>query len=205
MPGLASINIINASSDIPSTSVSFVIPAIPFYKQQALVNFGSSGEYGEPEGAVPLTLISSSDTTHYIFQNNLNLVSGGLYSFYIFGNVPNVQTMLIRDHIPVHRDSVSGVRFVNLSPDAGSVNVTLQGGTTNDFSSIAYKSITDFKSYTNTSSVVNNGGYTFQVTDAAGNVLTTFNWSPQVFQNNTLVIGGSEAQGNVQIFQVNNY
>jgi hypothetical protein len=205
VPAAVAVNIINASSDLPSISVNFTLVPIQYYQQSAILGYGSSTEFSEPTGVVPLTLISSTDTLHHFFQGNLTLNSGGIYSLYIYGSLPKIDTLLLRDNIPVHRDSTCGIRFINLSSDSGPVSVDIQGGTTVDFSGIAFKNITAFKTYPVTAAIKNNGGYTFEVKDAAGNILTTVSWNFKIFQNNTLVISGSKANSTVQVIQVNNY
>jgi hypothetical protein len=205
-PALTALNIINASPDVPTLAINFTAAPIPFYLQQAKANYASYLEYGEPSGNVPLVLVSSADTTGHIYQNTLNLSPGQVHSLYVYGTAPNVSTLLLPDsNVPILKDSVSGARIINLSPDAGPVNVSIQGNGTNDFTSVAFKSITAFKNISNTSVVKNNGGYNVQVTDASGNLLNTFNWNPTVFQNYTLVIGGSSSKQNVQGFAVSNY
>ena len=59
--------------------------------------------------------------------------------------------------------------------------------------------------YSAVSNILNNGGYIFNVTDASGNVLATFNWNPTEFRDNTLVITGLVGNGTVNVFPVNNF
>ncbi|HTD42520.1 MAG TPA: DUF4397 domain-containing protein [Mucilaginibacter sp.] len=205
IPSTAALNVINASSDIPSVAVNFTLSPISFYKQNAILSYGSSSDYPQSAGIVPLTLVSSIDTTHNIFQGNLNLAAGGIYSLYLYGSLPKIDTLFLKDNIPVHQDSTCGIRFINLSSDSGPISVDVQGGTTVDFSSIAFKYITAFKTYPVTAAIKNNGGYIFEVKDATGNILTTVSWNFKIFQNNTLVISGSKARSTMQVIQVNNY
>lgn len=205
IPTTAALNIINASSDIPSLSVNFTLSPIPFYKQQGLLSYGSSIEYGQPSGIVPLTLVSATDTSNHLFQGNLNLAAGGIYSLYLYGSLPKIDTLFLKDVIPVHQDSTIGVRFINLSGDSGPVSVDVQGGASVDFTNVAFKKLTAFRSYPFTAAIMNNGGYTFEVKDAGGNILTSFSANLKIFQNTTMVVCGSKANSNVEVIQINNY
>lgn len=206
VPTVAALNIINASADLTKLTVNFTQSPVPFYKQLAQIGYGASAEYSEPTGTVPITLISSADTLHHFFQGTLHLAPGDIYSLYVYGKLPSIDTLLLKDNnIPIHKDSTCGVRFINLSTDSGPLSVNVQGSSTVDFTNIAFKNITVFKTYPLTTATINNGGYTFEVKDAGGNVLTTFSWSFKIFQNNTVVVTGSKASNSVQVIQVNNY
>lgn len=202
--GLSSLNVINANADISSLTVNFTITPIPFYQQQAILSYGSGIEYGNPGGSLPLTLISTADTLHHLFQASLNLPPGSIHSLYIAGTLQHIDTVFMQDNIPPHTDSTSGARFINLSTDSGPVSINLQGAATTEFSGLAYKKITAFKSYSAVNNITTNGGYTYEVRDASNGVLTTFNWNPVVFKNYTLVISGNSNAG-VQVFAVNNF
>jgi hypothetical protein len=205
-PVIASLTIVNGATDVANLAVNFAPAGLVYAHNQTFISSMSFMEFGLTAGANTLNLISSADTTQNLYHGTLNLVTGGVYSFYVAGEAPNYQTILMQDNIPIYPDSAAGVRFINLSPDSQPLNVTLQGSTGNVFSSLTYKKITAFKKYTATSSIVNNGGYNFNVTDATGNVLTTFDWVPMVFnESNTLVITGSYINGTLSVFEVNNF
>jgi hypothetical protein len=213
-PTLSSLNIINASQDVPALSVNFTFNPIAYSKwlgpNQSPFIYGSNLQFGNPSGNLPLELISLQDTLHSFYKSTLNLKAGGVYSLYIIGqNQP--ETMFLEDHIPAYQDSTSGVRFINLSPDSQPVTINLVGNSSNqtEFTSLAYKQISNFKAYPAKSDFIANG-YAFEVRDAAtGNLLTTFTWYIKPFFCNTLVFYGLENDntGNfpINVFQVNHY
>lgn len=205
VPESAAVNVVNASPDLTPMTVNFTLTPAPYYQQAAVLGFGGTAEYSQPAGTVPITVVSGNDTTHHVFQGYLKLAGGHIYSFYVYGNLPNVDTLFLEDHIPVHKDSVSAVRFINLSPDSGPVSINVQGSATSDFQGIAFKNITAFKTYPATGTQKNNNPYTFEIRDASGTLLTTGYWNFQFFQNNTMVISGSKSNNTVQVTQVNNY
>jgi hypothetical protein len=207
VPSNSAINIINASTDIPTAAVTFANNPIPYYQQQALVNYSSSLEFGKPAGALPISLVSSTDTTHTFFSGNLNLAPGKIYSLYLCGTLPKPDTLLFQDNIPFRTDSTSGLRIINLSPDSGPLSVNLAGGATADFNPLAYKKISAFKGYPVTQAIINNGGYNYEVRDASNNVVAAFSWNNNLlpFKNYTMVISGLMANNSLQVFQVNNF
>ena len=204
-PSNASLTVVNGTIDVPNMALNFSPLGLPYAQNKTFISSASSFEMGVTAGVNTVNLLSSVDSST-IYHSTINLTTSKIYSLYIAGQAPNYTTVLLEDNIPIYPDSAAGVRFINLSPDSQPLNVTLQGASGVVFSTLAYKKITAFKKYTATSGIVNNGGYNFNVTDASGNVLTTFNWIPMVFnESNTLVITGSYINGSISVFQVNNF
>jgi hypothetical protein len=207
--GAAALNIIDAGINLPTLYISFADTAGNYYLNQAQISYGSSIEYGNPAGILPLTLIAVNDTLKPAWRSTLNLKVGGIYSLYLsgLGGVPD--TLFLRDTIPTYSDSSVGARFINLSSGGGPISVNFQGNypNQNEFSDLGYQQITPFKTYSGLSSV--GGAYNFEIRDqASGNLLCTFQWNFTIFKNNTLVICGSEAQNSstpISVFAVNNF
>lgn len=206
--GLTSLNIINAEAGIPSIYVYLTLSDSAFYLQQSALQYGSCVEYGIPSGTSPLTLINSIDTTKTLLQADLHVTTGGIYSLYLSGQYPNVDTLLRQDSIPVNIDSVAGLRFINLSSGSQAMTVNLQGNPSSqtEFSGLGYKMISSFRTYPDTSGITS---YIFEVRDqASGNLLFTFTWNFTLYRNNTIVIDGSEDPTSLTPiggFQVNNF
>lgn len=202
----SSLNIVNASVDASSVALNFSPTGFAFYQNKTFVYNQSGIEFGLPSGSNTFNLISSADTSKPFFSGKLNLVTGGIYSFYVSGQVSHYDTLFMKDNIPYYgADSVAGARFINLASDSQPLSINMVGSATPDFTGISYKKITSFKKYPATMDVINNGGYNYEIRDASGNVLTSFNWSPATFKNNTLVITGLVADGSISVFPVNNY
>jgi hypothetical protein len=107
-----------------------------------------------------------------------------------------------------YSDSISGVRFINLSQGSKPISINLQGNlpAQAEISGLAYKQVSVFKTYPDTNGI---SSYNFEIRDqASGNLLTTFSWNFTLFKNNTLVITGSEDPSigtPVNVFPVNNF
>jgi hypothetical protein len=203
--GLASLNLINADPNLASAYIYFTNTDTAFYAEQSMVSYGSSIEYGLAAGSNPVAIYNTQDTIKPAFKGDFTLKPGGMYSFYLCGTGEMPDTLFMQDVIPVQPDSTAGARFVDLCTDCGQVNVTLQGNSQPDFPNLTYKQVAAFKSYSANSAVLNNGGYTYVITDGLGNQVASFNWNPPIFKNNTLVICGVDSLASVEVFSVNNY
>jgi hypothetical protein len=203
----ASLTIVNAVKGAPYVYLNFSATNFKYAQEKTGINYNSSLEFGLPSGTSPFNIVSPTDTSGTIFHGTLNLVIGGIYSLYLAGSPTQTDTVLMKDNIPYYAatDSVAGARFINLCADSPPLSVSQQGGTSNDFSGIAYKKISAFKQYSAVAAVTKIGGYTYNITDSGGHVLTTFQWNPAVYRNYTLVVSGLVSDGSISVFAVNNF
>jgi hypothetical protein len=81
------------------------------------------------------------------FYNSSKMTNNGeIYSAFLHGKLPDVETIWIKDSIPAYYlDSSIGVRVINLSPNSAPIDITLASSPTNKlFASVGYKKLTDF-------------------------------------------------------------
>lgn len=203
--GIASLNLVNATVDQSSVYVYLTETDTAFYAHYGVLNYASYLEYGVPSGDVPLTVVNTADTTQALLRTKLQFQAGGMYTLYLVGQSQKLDTIWVQEAFPVHHDTVTGLRVLNLSPDGGPISMNQSGSDQPEFTGLGYKSSTAFKEYMATPDIINNGGYNFEFKDEAGNVLATYNWyDMQAFKNQTLVICGTLVSG-IQVFEINNF
>lgn len=228
---LASLNVVNAlPTSTPLILVqgstapvkSYIIPGDP--SSGSSRNFTNVGALSYASIAV-LSPNAGSDTLYAVQQNTdtstiggkvpifmfngvLNLSAGGLYSLFITGKDTTAPDyLLVRDTVPLHTDSTTGIRFVNLSTNSSPVSVDIRGQANgSEVSSLSYKAITGFKSYAATSAI---SRYTFEFRDmASGNLLASYTLTgvntiaPTIpntvlFRNLTIALIGQPSGGTV--------
>jgi len=223
----SSLTVINALIDTGSASIQL----LPNFQSNVTINYNAANAYGASiptgyfieyssySGNVPLSLANYPDTAHIIYNLNLNLPIYSIHSLFLTGTITNPDYLLTTDKLPIHKDSTTGIRFVNLSTGSSPVSVDIQGDANgSEVASLVYKGITDFKTYAANSSA---NDYTFEFRDAAsGTLLANYtmpsfnpvdnngNPSQYLFKNVTIVLfglpngSGSAAQ---QTMLVNNY
>ena len=209
--GTAGVNVVNAAIGNPAITVAFSDTIVPYHTNVAPIAYGSSVEYGVSAGKPPLTILSSADTTTPFFQQQMDLKAGGVYSLFVMASGSSKQqsdVLLTQDTIPFYTDSLSGVRFVDLSFDAPNINVNIKGNypSTNEVTGLSYKQITSFKSYPLTKTIKS---YIFEIRNqSTGALLKSFTWKMSIYRCNTIVIAGSVNPANgapLSAFQINNY
>ncbi len=211
--GIASFTIINAvqGSDPFIADPNGADSVAAYFSTTPQIGYGASQEYSLVSGNIPLVVYDIADTVNAVFRNTLSLKGNNIYSLFLAGvyssNAQNKpDTVLNIDQIPYYgNDSSAGVRFINLSPDSKPISINLAGnpGSQTEFSSLGYKQISAFKTYSAASGV--GGSYNFEIRDqASDSLLTTYSWNYILQKNNTIVISGLESNG-LNLFSVNNY
>jgi len=203
---LASLNLINVSVILGPVKAKLTDKEGLYSLITATVPYNGYAVYGiTASRSVPITVVSSTDTTNTVFNSELKFNDGDIYSLFLTGQIGNVETIMIKENIPAFSDSLCGVRFINLSYNSNPVNITL---TTTpevaEFSNLTYKQISDFKTYPALST---NVSYSFQVRDAVtSNLLASFTLPTPRFRAVTLtltgVAGGSPA---LSVIRINHY
>jgi hypothetical protein len=219
-PLLASVNVINGAVDQPSVLVNNYGTTIDYSKLTNDLYFKSSTSFGIPSGKLPFEVVSGDGTDKVLYQDNLDLKPSKMYSLFIAGNASKRDNFLFEETtVPRYKDSLCGVRVINLSADGPAINVTVVNTPDKiEFSEVSYGKKSDFKSFPLDAKAQSNG-LGFQIRDAVTNkVLTTYNlknsgslsYSSVRFKSMTLVVTGSlSAKRNTDqyytVFAVRNY
>ena len=225
-PGTASLTLINA---VPGSSPSLVTnfsnqEPISWYNGALKILYGTwnpTYQKGAYSGDQALTIYHYPDTGAHstpLFNLTLHLQPGTIHTLFLTGTMSAPDTLFTTDQPPYHppSDSSMGIRFVNLSPGSAPISVNITGGAYgSEVSSLPYKGITDFISYSATADVSH---YNFEIRDAASGTLigsldvTGVNypinsWSPNIrrYRNFTLaLLGLPEDPSTLKIILIDN-
>ena len=208
-PELTSVNIVHAMVNAPAIKVNPTGSNITYITYTDSIKFGSAKVYSLKAGTeAPVTIVSTADTTKPLFTATLPTGPGEMYSLFLAGQYPQADTVWVRDELNNYKDSLIGVRFINLSPNSSGVKVNIKGNATQyEATDLRYKQITAFKQYAAKSA---NTNYQFEVRDAVTNtLLTSFTLAYTRFHNHTLVIKGlsdvTTGTNAISVFSVSPY
>lgn len=171
----ASLNLINAvPGSTPSLVTNFNGPTpITGYLTALKLVYGTIDRNSlglSLSGQQKLAVYLYPDTTVHstpLFNMDLNLQPGNIYSLFLTGTMTDPDTLLTKDVVPYYpvSDSSLGIRFVNLSAGSAPVSVNITGAANgSETGSLSYKAITGFKKYAATADV---SQYNFEFRDAA--------------------------------------
>jgi hypothetical protein len=195
----ATLNTVNAiAAPDAELKVNFTGQQIAYSTVQTLAFYTYDGvfvngllTYSIPaEREIPLKVVSSHDTTAIIFNQAAQFSKGSSHTLFLTGTLQQPEGILVDDALPVHQDSTVGIRFINLSPDAGAFSVNLSGAAPGStVANLDYKSYTDFILFPATAQ---NEYYLFEIRDSVtGNLVTELFFDVARMRNETVMIRGS--------------
>lgn len=162
---LAGVNFIQASPDAPLINV---------YSNSALVNglplaYGANTEYLSLNAGLDTTAFFNATTKQKIFSVNINFVNGAAYSLFLANKIGQAEVILLTDTLAKPSPGSTGIRFVNVSPDAPAVDLVIKNGST----LVSNKSFRGFSSFQSIPGDIN---YNLEIHQAGtATVLATLN------------------------------
>jgi len=213
--GSSSLTIVNAVTGSNSLVTNFTgsvgsknASSFIYYSSALQIPYGSFQEIGSYTGRTPLSISDITDTMNSVFYGTLTLPVGSIHTLFMTGTLTTPDSLFTADivpYYPYYGDSLTGVRFVNLSPGSTPVTVDLQGVTDSIpvLSGLSYKTVSAFQPFSANTNAMNNG-YTFEFRDGLGNVLTSTGLNILPFKSQTLALYGNAANG-YAIMAINNY
>jgi hypothetical protein len=211
----ATINLVNAiASPDSDIKMNFTGKKITYSDSKNLGYYNYDGKYSN--GALtfglstgvnhPLNITLARDTTKFIFNQSITCQKGDIYSLFMTGYIDAPTGLLIKDILPQHPDSTTGVRFINLSPNSSSLSVNISGNNNgSEVDNLPYKSYTQFIALPAKLAIEN---YLFEIRDAdTGEQLTAFYYDDIArLKNVTLVIRGSVyGDPGIEVVRINHY
>lgn len=71
--------------------------------------------------------INPFNASNSLIDTTITLADGAFYSVFIVNDLPNVEALTVRDSANAPSDGKAKLRFINLSPDAGSLEIASDG------------------------------------------------------------------------------
>jgi|SRR5688572_8279410 len=87
--------------------------------------------------------VNPFNASNALVDTTVNFVDGGFYSVFIVNNLSNVETLTVRDSASAPAEGKAKIRFINLSPDATSLDVSVNESTPL-FTAQAFKQPSEF-------------------------------------------------------------
>ncbi|MBB5439389.1 hypothetical protein HDC92_003082 [Pedobacter sp. AK017] len=171
---LSSLYVINGTVNLPSVKVNTTGAAFDFSKFNDPIGYGAGKIYSVKAGTVTIMGASSATPAANLFSFTRDFKPQAMYSLYLAGQMPNVETVVNEETYPKYTGEVIAVRVINLMPNSTPLNVTLASTPgVNEFTNIAYKQQSNFKKYAATDATPSDY-FDFQVRDAAGNLISNY-------------------------------
>ena len=176
-PDLAALNVVNASPG--QTAFNFALdnqivngPALTFTDQTGYLSAYSGSRKFD---------VTLGGTTQTVLTDTLNLETDKYYSIFITGQTP-LSTLLTEDDLTAPATGKAKIRFIQLSPDGGSLALGIKGGA-ELFPAQAFRTASEFIS-------VDPGEHVLELSNSGGTALTETNLTVTAGKMYTIWAGG---------------
>lgn len=139
-PPISGLNVIHAS---PTTEkLDFLVGNTKGNRED--LDFGMKmGYFNLYSGISTITAVKKGSTTTLVTDKFTFAPERG-YSLFLIGKVDSLKFLMVKDSLVVPASGKARVRFVNVSPDAPALNLSVAAATTDLFTDKAYKQYSDF-------------------------------------------------------------
>jgi hypothetical protein len=160
---IAGLSIINAAP----TTTPLVVYADNNITTPANFIFGTKVDYLNAYAGSRNFTITKSSSTAAVYSERFTLENQVGYSLFVVDRLENLKFLFLKDDLAAPATGKAKLRFVNLSPDANALSLTIEGKPTAIFTNKAYKEFTSFEQIDAADKV------TFQVKNNATGALET--------------------------------
>ena len=137
---LSSLAIVHAAPGTPELSLH----VDGFRSSVKGLTYGAFINYTEiPDGTSEFA-VTKKDSSRVLVKSSLNLKKGKFYSLFVTDVPAKPAFSLFEDDLTVPAADKANVRFVNMSPDAGSLDLGVTGQTTPVFTNVPFKGASAF-------------------------------------------------------------
>ncbi|WP_129717952.1 DUF4397 domain-containing protein [Pedobacter sp. SYP-B3415] len=88
--------------------------------------------------------VTNRGSSTFLAQNNYSLTPGKFYSAFVINKLSNIDLLVTEDKLVAPASGKARVRFINLSPDAAALDLTITGREGKLATAKAFKEIADF-------------------------------------------------------------
>ena len=161
IPERSYLNITNAS---PTLNTYNVYVGANRANQTGALAFGGNVPYGQYTPGTNSVKFTTASSTESVITKDVNLDANTAYSLFLIDKAPQLDYLLVKDQLGALTSAKTFVRFINLSPNAGTLNLVIKDGSA-VVSDKAYKAGSEFIE-------LEAKAYVFQIKDkTTGNVL----------------------------------
>ncbi|MFI5451613.1 DUF4397 domain-containing protein [Pedobacter sp. UC225_61] len=127
--------------------------------------FGGSTKYGQYTAGTQNIKFTTSGRSESLLTKSISLTPNIYQTFYLIDRPGSLDGLLVTDDVSANSNDKAFIRFINLSPDAPALDLTVTNGTSL-ITGKAYKAASPF-------TTLASGTYSFDLKDGAGSVKAT--------------------------------
>lgn len=125
---ISGLMVVNASPSYGTYNVYINNIVSPVNTKGALPFMGTTAPYINITPGANILKFTTASNTESVYTETTNLDKDKAYSYYLINDRPNLSGLLVQDDLSLTSAEKAFVRFINLSPDAGSLDLAISGG-----------------------------------------------------------------------------
>jgi len=110
----------------------------------AALPFGGRTAYAQYTAGDFSIKVTTANAVDNLLSKTITLADQTAYSYYLIGKTPNLDGLLVTDDLSTYSADKAFVRFINLSPDAPTLDLFVKDATTSLIADKAYKAVSGF-------------------------------------------------------------
>jgi len=110
----------------------------------AALPFGGRTPYAQHAAGDFSIKVTTANAVDNLLNKTITLADQTAYSYYLIGKTPNLDGLLVTDDLSTYSTDKAFVRFINLSPDAPTLDLFVKDATTSLIADKAYKAVSGF-------------------------------------------------------------
>jgi hypothetical protein len=127
-PSISGLMVVNASPSYGTYNVYINNAVSPANTKGALPFLGTISPYFNITPGANILKFTTASNTESVYTETTNLDQDKAYSYFLINDLPSLSGLLVQDDLSLTSAEKAFVRFINLSPDAGSLDLVVSGG-----------------------------------------------------------------------------
>lgn len=130
IPSISGLMVVNAAPNYGTYNVYINNTSAPVNTKGALPFLGSISPYFNITPGANALKFTTASSVESVYTETTNLEADKAYTYFLINDVPNLSGLLLQDDLSLNSAEKAFVRFVNVSPNAGNLDLAIDSGST---------------------------------------------------------------------------
>lgn len=130
VPSISGLMVVNAAPNHGTYNVYINNISQPVNTKGALPFLGTTSQYFNITPGGNTLKFTTASSVESVYTETTNLEADKAYSYFLINDIPNLSALLLQDDLSLNSAEKAFVRFINLSPDAGNLDLAVDSGST---------------------------------------------------------------------------
>jgi hypothetical protein len=130
IPSISGLMVVNAAPNHGTYNVYINSIGTPANTKGALPFLGTVSPYFNITPGTNILKFTTASSVEPVYTETTNLAADKAYSYFLINDIPNLSGLLLQDDLSLNSAEKAFVRFINVSPNAGNLDLAVDSGAT---------------------------------------------------------------------------